>query len=97
MLSLFKFGLVDSLLCYFFNENNTSFYIVEKFIFWSELNTKCIPRSEKLICTNFEIKEILVEHFAPDNKTNNILLHHIILKSKYSHFTFKVKQNGSLH
>jgi len=83
---LFKFGFADSPLCYFCNEDLETpehlFFGCRKFyLFWSELNT--ILRSQKLICTNFDIKDILFGHFAPDNDNDNILLNYTSLHQPF--------------
>ena len=78
---LFKFGLSETLLCYFCNEELET---LEPFLFhgkkvntfWNELNT--ILKSQDLVSTNFDIKDILFGHFCSDND-DSILGNDIIL------------------
>ena len=55
-------------------------------IFWNELNT--ILKSQDLVSTNFDFKDILFGHFCPDND-DSILVNYIILESKYLIFRSK--------
>ena len=66
---LFKFGLAETPLCYFCNEELETlehflFHCEKLNTFWNELNT--ILKSEDLVSTNFDIKDILFGHSCSD-------------------------------
>ena len=58
--------------------------------FWNELNT--ILKSQDLVSTNFDIKDILFGHFCSDDD-HSILANYIILESKYLIFCSKLSKS----
>ena len=88
---LFKFGLSKTPLCYFCNEELETlehflFHCEKVNTFWNEINT--ILKSQDLVSTNFDIKDILFVHFCSDDD-DSILANYIILESKYLIFCSK--------
>ena len=78
---LFKFGLSESPLCYFCNEEletleHFCFHCEKVNTFWNELNT--ILKSQDPVSTNFDIKDVLFGHiyFCSDND-DSILVNYI--------------------
>ena len=92
---LFKFGLAEAPLCYFCNEELETlehfiFHCEKVNTFWNELNT--ILKSQDLVSTNFDIKDILFGHFCSDDD-DSILVNYIILESKYLIFRSKLSKS----
>ena len=77
---LFKFGLSETPLSYFCNEEletleHCLFHCKKVNTFWNELNT--ILKFQDLVSTNFDIKDILFGHFCSDND-DSIFVNYII-------------------
>ena len=88
--TLFKFVLSKTPLCYFCNEELETLEhnpLSLRNTFWNELNT--ILKSQDLVSTNFDIKDILFGHFYWDDD-DSIVANYIILESKYLYFLFKI-------
>ena len=64
----------------FWKVDRTFFHWEEVDTFWNELNT--ILKSQDLVSTNFDIKDIVFGNFCLDND-DSILVNYIILEGKY--------------
>ena len=94
---LFKFGLVDSPHSIIIRELETSehflFHCEKVNTFWNELNT--ILKSQDLVITNFDIKDLLFGHFCSVNDDSILVNYIIILESKYLIFRSKLLSKSS--
>ena len=92
----FKFGLVETPLCYSCNEELETwehflFFCKKVNTYWNELNT--ILKSQHLVSTNFDIKDILFGHFCSESDYS-ILVNYIILESKYLIYCSKLSKSS---
>ena len=89
---LFKFGFDETPLCYFCNEELETleyflFHSKKVNTFWNELIT--ILKSQDLVYTKVDIKNILFGHICSDDD-DSVLVNYIILERKYLIFHSKL-------